>query len=261
MNQILKIIYDLVTDLSNSVELHNANFYDSKEAMTDDQVDAISEQENFDEYKPLRDFEAYFSFSSLRAKIEQDENVWLANPVLNDATDPDNVYKEQDDVMRSFLNLSGDIKVAGVVYNLSSTETQETGEFTNDCRSHGRDHAPQFYDNNNKRLKYVAAYDGYYALLGGTRINAKTKSFKKKSNGNWKRYAVFSNAQIGGLIVNNNCVDPQSFVSPYKAQKRRQTSRSERFRFAGYSQFKSGEMSSSHSANGNQFFYSIVLTF
>jgi hypothetical protein len=42
-------LYDMITDLSNSVEAHNANFYDSKDAMTDDQVDEISEQENFDE--------------------------------------------------------------------------------------------------------------------------------------------------------------------------------------------------------------------
>jgi hypothetical protein len=237
-------LYDLVTDLSNSVELHNANFYDSKDAMTDEQVDAISEQQNFDEYKPLRDFETYFGFSSLRAKIENDENIWLANPVLNDATDPDNLYKEQDDVVRRLLNLSGDIKVAGITYNLSSTETQESGESSYDCKSHSRYQIPKIYDNNNKRLKFVAAYDGYYALLGGTRINAKTKSFKKKNNGNWKRFAVFSNAQIGGQIVNSNCVDPQSFISSYKPQKRRQTSRSERFRFAGYSQVKSGEMSS-----------------
>lgn len=210
--------------------------------------------------KPLRDFEFYFGFSSLRAKIENDENVWLANPTLNDSTDPDNIYKEQDHVMRTFINTLGYIKVAGIIYDLSSTETQEPGEIIN-CKAHIRKHAPRLYDNDNKRLKYVAAYDGYYALLGGTRINAKTKSFKKKNNGNWKRYAVFSSAQIGGTIVNNDCIDPHLFSSPYKPEKRRQTSRSERFRFAGYSKAKSGEMTCFHSANGNNILHTIILTF
>ena len=248
--------YDAFMSLDNAVDQHNANFYDSKTNLTDEQVENIELQTNFDEFKPLRDFEINFGFASLRQKIENEENLWMENYTLNPATDPDMLYTEPDDVMRTFFNQNESVKIAGI-YRSTPTDnemqTHVTGPDGSNCKTHRRYSVfSDLYDNDTKRAKFVASFNGYYLGLPLKRIVARTKNYKKKSNGNWKKFATICRSKIFGQNVNGNCSGPEAFFTPFKAEKRVKSYKRSAVEIAGNSNFiKKGEMLGEHFVGSN----------
>ncbi|MFC5284533.1 hypothetical protein [Pedobacter alpinus] len=117
------------------------------------------------------------------------------------------------------------------------------------------------YDNNIRSAKFVAAFNGTYLGLF-TRIVAKTKNFKKKSNGNWKKFATICSSKIYGTVVDVNCGDPQLFGTPFKVEKRRRSYKSVIIEFLNSSKIISGQMMGVHSVgpNGNKLYLSKLLT-
>nr|MBC7614183.1 hypothetical protein [Pseudopedobacter sp.] len=258
--------YDLYNQLDNEVETYNANFYDQKGSLTDDQVETIEIQQNFDEYKPLRDFENYFSFASLRQKIETEENAWMENITLDPNTDPDAIYTGSDEVIQSFFNQNQSVKIAGIYTGTPSDNeyaTNASGSNGTTCRTHKRYHQfSDLYNNDSKRAKYVASFNGFYLGIFSSRIVARTKNYKKKSNGHWKKFATICKARILGYVVDNNCSGEKPFFTTYKPEKRRRSYKSSRIEFFATSYIKSGDMIGEHyvGSNANTLYFSQALT-
>lgn len=243
--------FEAYTSLDNAVEQHNSNFYDSKEDKTDEEVDMISTQVNFDDVKPLRDFENLYGIASLRQKIQNEENIWLENSVLNPNTGPDVLYSEPDDVMRTFFNQNQTLKIAGIYRGTPSDGvlTTNSGGSSSECRSHARyseSNENHMYDNNTRSAKLVASFNGLYLGLAGTRIIARTKNFKKKSSGNWKKFATSCYAGIGGQVVNVNCYGNVPFSTTDEGYERRRSYKASKIDANVPSYIKRNEMSGVH---------------
>ena len=234
--------YDLYNQLDNGVETYNDNFYDPKASLTDDQVEVIEIQENFDEYKPLRDFESYFGFASLRQKIETEENAWMDNTTLDPSTDPDFIYTEPDEVMQSFFNQNKSVKIAGNYFStpeqddliIYSNTTNSTTQSSCNNKLHKRYSEPNtqhIYDGGNKSAKFVASFNGLY-LLVATRLVARTKNFKRKSNGHWKKFATICYAHLGGIVNDAYCYDSDFQETRPKSEKRRRSFKASTLYFA-----------------------------
>jgi len=74
------------------------------------------EGEGFVEEQPLMDFEGLFPcYGSLRQKIAADEEAWLAHEELDEATDPDNHFVD-DEYVRTILNAEGQVRIGDSVY-------------------------------------------------------------------------------------------------------------------------------------------------
>jgi hypothetical protein len=84
---------------------HSAAFFGAYSSLTDDQLDAMITSTGFDENLPLRSFEGYFGFSSLRASVEAGEEMYMNG---NLESDPDDAAVTADDVLRTFLNTSNE---------------------------------------------------------------------------------------------------------------------------------------------------------
>lgn len=104
-----KLYFSSTTDMENlynrlyqAYEDHSSAFFDSNSSLTDDQLDALITSTGFDEDYPLRDFEAYFGFSSLRTSLAAGEQLYLDGTI---STNPDNNAPSDDIVTRLQVNL------------------------------------------------------------------------------------------------------------------------------------------------------------
>jgi hypothetical protein len=79
---------------------HSAAFFGAYSSLTDDQLDAMITSTGFDENLPLRSFEGYFGFSSLRASVEAGEEMYMNG---NLESDPDDAAVTADDVLSRSL--------------------------------------------------------------------------------------------------------------------------------------------------------------
>ena len=115
--------------LASAMEDHLANFADPLNYMSDDDYNNYAESVGFDEFLPMREFEAHFGHYSLRQKIESEEIAWLnssSDPWLV-STNPDDLYTIEDEYDRVFRNQYSQIKIAGNLYEpVSATKTIET---------------------------------------------------------------------------------------------------------------------------------------
>jgi hypothetical protein len=100
---------NLYTRLDNAYEVHQANFIDSYDNLTDDQMNAYAEQQGFDEFLPMREFEAYWGFSSMRQYGETLINAYNGN---SDLTEP--LYDILDEIEQTLYNQSGQLTIQGI---------------------------------------------------------------------------------------------------------------------------------------------------
>jgi hypothetical protein len=237
----------LMSRLEQAVDQHEDAFFSAYSYMTAEQLDAQIEATGFDENLPLREFEGYFGLSSLRATVEAGELAYLAG-ILE--TEPDDNTIVTDEIQRTVMNTSAELKVDGVTYNPNA--------YYNDngtCRLVQRKVVNHFNSADDRRTKTVIEFSGAYF---GTSIIAKTKYFKKKSNGQWKKYPGELRAQVGGGVYNNNCSYDQVFASHFKSAQRKRRFISKRFFPLVFRQIQSGTMNSSHQSNDN--YYSLSIT-
>jgi len=101
-------------------ETYNANYESQYPNLTADQLDAMDEQNNFDQFKPFKDFERLFSgFYSKRAEVENIEIAWLANNFTG--ADPDETDLTFDDALNTIFNGSNSFKIGNSVYQLTAS--------------------------------------------------------------------------------------------------------------------------------------------
>lgn len=106
--------YEIVDFLDEDIETHCDAFENSQPTtLTDEEYEAISEQLNFDEDKPLIDFETDLEFCSLRKKLYDLETTWLAQQgdgSWDENSDPDNHFID-DDTERTLFNEGVEIAI------------------------------------------------------------------------------------------------------------------------------------------------------
>ena len=81
---------ETVEDLENQVEYLDNNFINTYSHLSEDEINVIEEEIGFNENQPLIDFENQHGFSSLRAKIDEESEIYnqIEYP-SEDIIDPD----------------------------------------------------------------------------------------------------------------------------------------------------------------------------
>jgi hypothetical protein len=110
----------VVDQLDADYESYNDSYESQYSNLTADQLDDMDDQNNFDEFTSLKNFETLFSgFSSKRLQIETTENTWLSNDLSG--TDPDDIDFTFDDAENTVFNNSYQLKIGNDIYEMRST--------------------------------------------------------------------------------------------------------------------------------------------
>lgn len=233
----------MLNQLDNEYENYNASFFDSRDNMTDDEINDYADQIGFDEFKPLRDFENYFGFSSLRQSIEIQTNNWMDNIETDACSSPMNTASIDDETEQTLFNISNQVKIAGVTYTINSSSSASCP--INDVCSpttpsscvfkHKTTKEKPFSDN--KLIWEKLKLDGEGTPIGGDhsqfilrpQVKAKIIFYKIKNNGGRRRYATRLSVRIYGNLYNTqdggagspNCMYRGYLDTGHNPQRRR----------------------------------------
>lgn len=237
--------YNLVLQqLETDYELFNDNYENQYPGLTDEQLDDLDEQNGFDEFTPLKEFESLFGgFCSKRSEIEAVENTWLANNMTG--IDPDDIDLTFDDAENTIFNNNYSFKIGNDTYQLTETGTYINGILWGGNNSTSHLHIPTWNDNkdqlsagpyaeeissvstnynfamrntteckSNKKSSTRSDYSSngrmkFKIAINSIAIRSSVKSkavnFKKKNNGNWKRSRVNMAVGCGGTVYEGDC--------------------------------------------------------
>ncbi len=186
--------------LENEVEAHNTTFDAQCSGLNDDQIEMLEEKLGFNEFKPLLDFESSKRFISLRSTIELAITSWLEHPVLDTLADPDE-HPVDDEVMRTLLNASSQVRIAGQVYSFNTEGGGNNSPDSGCCRK-WRSAKVWFPYAENREIKLKGSVRNWGIVSSA---KAKVVSFKRKPNGNWKRYRTRLVVSISGTGYTDEC--------------------------------------------------------
>jgi len=248
---------NLLNRLEQAYEDHQSNFVDSYNHLTDDQINNLAQAQGFDEFLPLKEFENYFGLQSYRQLIENQENQWLQNNILDLNTDPDGNSPIVEDVLRTLVNQNGDFQVASnsnsrTVSNTINLLNPPFGQPFQYCFLFGRN--ANYYppwDNGNKTFKYVVALRNFPWQIGGA-VVSKTINLRKKSSGGWEKYFTATESRISGTVFNEDCLYKGSFTSGNQSPKRYKSRIAKQKYWAQVITSKPTNISSFHYSNGRQ---------
>ena len=209
-------LYVIVNRLEQAMENHLSNFADPLDYMTEDQISDHAISVGFDEYLPMKEFEAYFGLYSLRQKIENEEAAWLASAdPWSAAVYPDDNYEIDDDAERTVNNQYSQVKVAGnLIQPVSALEGPTIGvgcsvEYGSGFCDDKRKVADNIPLPNNKMIRWKitkkAGASGNDVTTGGTTmwfnsyVKAKLRRFKSQ-NGIWTKRMAKMSVQIVGKV-------------------------------------------------------------
>ncbi|HEY0768882.1 MAG TPA: hypothetical protein VGD31_00925, partial [Sphingobacteriaceae bacterium] len=198
---------NLLTQLENEVEQHNADFFDSRDYMTDDEINDLAETIGFDEFKPLRDFENYFGFNSLRIQVENQINTWLSYPHSTLSGYPEDNYKIDNEIEQTLLNTSGQIIIAGNPITKDVIMGPSPGPGDTGCIWEDRKIANEDYTSG-RVLKKKIIIDGESCNPSNyctPKAMFKGKGLTFKKSGLFKKFATKMRVRLYGKAYNNLC--------------------------------------------------------
>ncbi len=192
--------------LDAAVEANNDAFEAKYSNLSDDEVEVIEEKTGFNEDQPLIDFENSKRFVSLRSSVETAIVAWLDHDNLDPNTDPDDITVD-DEVMRTVLNTAYKVKVGGQIYDFS---VAGGGSPDATCCKKWLSGGPKFvqYEGGAKQFKIKGSVRDFGIV---SVAKSKVVSFKKKSNGHWKRYKTRLVANVAGTGFNSDCTKSAAF--------------------------------------------------
>jgi hypothetical protein len=168
----------VLNQLDIDYETYNDNYENQYPNLTADQLDALDQQNGFDQFKPYKDFENLFSgFYSKRAEVENIENAWVSNNFTG--ADPDDTDLTFDDALNTIFNGTNSFKIGNSVYQLTATGMYIDGVLNEDVGTI----ALKAYD-----LKFNPLFDSDYSffspavLRGGPSFDLTNYSFFAPAN-------------------------------------------------------------------------------
>lgn len=143
-----------VDELDAAVEAADDSWLERHSDLTDEELEVLEDQENYDEEKPLADFEESLGFTNaLRPVYNRTEMAWL-NDVSGRTSDPDDIYEFEGEEA-SLLNDRQQVMVAGKLYFFTATGCYVIEDDFCEKSSHifahdkimGGDETTKFYEN------------------------------------------------------------------------------------------------------------------
>ncbi|XVJ66628.1 MAG: hypothetical protein HEQ40_10890 [Lacibacter sp.] len=235
----------VVDQLESDYEMYNTNYENQYPGLSADQLDDMDVQNNFDQFKPFKDFESLFpGFFSKRAEVENIENAWLSNNFTG--ADPDDTDLTFDDALNTIFNGNYSFKIVNSVYQLTSTGVYVNGVFDEDIGNvaiinnfNNIDNfntlnsfmppnikAGPFYEmvsygfapsncKSNKKDKIFQSFDNdtkrvkqkvsITSIAIRSSAGSKIVYYKRKNNGGWKNARVDMAVTAGGTVYNKVC--------------------------------------------------------
>jgi len=256
----------ILARLEQAMEDHSSNFADPLAYMTDDQLTDYAISVGFDEFLPMKEFEAYFGFYSLRQKIETEEIAWLAtsNPWAASVY-PDDGYAIEDDADRTVNNQYGQVKVDGnLIEPISLIEyPQEPAGCSVEswsCLERKRNVDTLHWEGkiiNWKIVKREGQKGNGDDLWFDSYVKAKVRRFRNQ-NGVWTKHKGKMSVQIVGKVYRNYGYGSCTAATLYdefnetKSYKRKYM-RKERVSWDRYTHIKSCEVSATFNVDGHIF--------
>jgi hypothetical protein len=216
--------------LNDEYETWNNEFEETYAHLNDDDLETIIIQTGFSEEHTLQTFEEAIGYNSYRTHLSSLEQNWI-DAGMDDNTDPDNVNPLDDPVLETMLNWRLECFIGNMymkyiyedwlllmnpscdqidsarlgIYtptNLPNNGMMLRGGDDDDCvqrKVKGGSYPP---DPDDYKLKWKHGLRDY---PWGSRFFAKTRSFKKKSNGTWKKHKTTIGVNIRGELWNVTC--------------------------------------------------------
>ena len=101
------------------IEAYDDAFLKKYGHLSEDELDDVEDELNYNDFQPVVDYEKQQNFRSLRAIIAEKESKWLeeqeGREFLDEKTDPDNHFVV-DDVERALLNEHSEVKIGDDFY-------------------------------------------------------------------------------------------------------------------------------------------------
>ncbi len=256
-------------------ENYNNTYELSTSSLSDSLFDVYSDSIGFNEDQPFINFENQFSgYYSYRRWFADEEDAWLNNTTLNPNTDPENDDFIEDDVLMTLFNKDRAVKIAGVIYwigkdgtlfqinngdcsllaELQNNQDYQSSNITifslsnssSDCKMYGSQTDNQNYDGNKKFYSKLT----FRVWPWGTISKSKIRSYKRKSNGKWKRYKSNLVVSNYGVAYDINCDISEDF-SDAKGPKRRRKLKVTYYWGGLTAQYKEYSVAGGFESNGN----------
>lgn len=238
---------NMVTQLEQAIEDWDDAFVTQWGFLDEDELDTKEEELNFDDQKPLTDFEILNDFYSLRNQFYEEEDAWLNNEVLDENNDPnDKEIYNFDDVEMALMNPKGEVKIGQTIYKFVDSGILKIldGDFNkliqynngdstvvnlpnvifeekaSGACSAWKEKSDYRYFNGNRRVKRKLRIRSVTATVAHFR--AKIISYKRK-NGRWKRKRMWMGVAVQTYTFCNNYSRPG--WSGWKFKNRKQVAK------------------------------------
>lgn len=209
----------------------NDDFQSLYGSLSEDAYNAKADTLDFDEDATLLGFANCLNFTSMLGKLRAAEEVWLDTTVLDMNNDPEEDVPTDDEILLAMLSRYGEIIIGSVYYRYFPDSTIfeypdykcdniETlrgnpsahvesvnritlgGVETDTCTAWKRNRDWYEYTDG-KAYKYKVRIRNF--LINSTVSTAMT-SYKRKSNGRWRKWKANLYSELNGYIRDNACV-------------------------------------------------------
>lgn len=194
---------------------------------TAEELDALDEINNFNELAPYIAFEQGLGFSSLRAKVENEVNLWLSSTPadqINFENDPDDQVPIDDDATRALFNENGLVILGSAVKSMQDFENGTV--FNNPLMLFGCSFWKKrrlTFDFNNDPILVDRQLKVMIAVRSGivsSKLRGRVRHFKKV-DGNYKLRRAKLKIGAEGDTFDVRCSQTPQYWYKYKGYKNR----------------------------------------
>jgi hypothetical protein len=192
----------LKTRLRNAYGSHQT-LLDAYNLMSNDDAEIQAIADGFDEFLPFKEFEAYFGFSSLRAKIRGEVEYWQTQSNEFGTGYPEDNYIPYSYEQQTLMTIAGQIEVGGVGEGpmslpLTAGRKSPSNPGPNTCMDEA-DMAEQRDVTNVRKVKmYVFIDPGTDGGASSTVFTGRTRTMKRQAGFFWKDKLERQQIRISG---------------------------------------------------------------
>lgn len=228
-----------LNSLNQQLNAYDSTFYAHYSNLSDEAYDAKQTEVGYNEQQPLIDAEMSMSFvNSMRQSYVAIDNAWMSNTDLDMATYPKKEYPFSLAEM-TLLNSSGEVKIGDALLKLTKngylwitdgnfstlsnynngdmnvlelvTVKTSLNESSAECTSMEQENVPHYYATDKNVVRHVHHHSYPWKITESAEITS-----YKKSNNNWKRYAIDLGVQCVSYFKDNTCNPSTQKASEWK---------------------------------------------